>query len=84
VVSNRQFYHQHLNTPEQKLDYAYKISDSPENAINLLDMLNTFYNWTVEEETIHRWFSDFGFAETITLNRNEPNNCAYHVLGRKR
>lgn len=84
VLSNRQFYHHHLNTPEQKLDYAYKISDSPENAINLLDMLNTFYNWTVEEETIHNWFSDFGFAETITLNQHEPNNCAYHVLGRKR
>ena len=72
VVSNRQFYHQHLNTPEQKLDYAYKISDSPENAINLLDMLNTFYNWTVEEETIHRGLPISALPETITLNRDEP------------
>src|SRR5260370_13211300 len=35
VLSNRPFYHHHLNTPEQKLDYSSKISTSPDNAINL-------------------------------------------------
>jgi hypothetical protein len=45
-------------------------------------MLNTFYNWTQEEETIRNWFAEFGFAEMVTLNR--PNNCAYQVSGHKR
>jgi len=83
VINNRKFYHQNLTTSQEKLDYAYQISNTPENAINLLDMLNTFYNWTVEEETIHNWFTDFGFSNPVTLNRDEPNKCGYHVWGRK-
>jgi hypothetical protein len=82
VINNRKFYHQNLTTSQEKLDYAYQISNTPENAINLLDMLNTFYNWTVEEETIHNWFTDFGFSNPVTLNRDEPNKCGYHVWGR--
>ena len=70
-------------TPQEKLDYAYQISNSPENAINLLDMLNTFYNRTKEEETVHKWFAELGFTRVITLNRDEPDKCAYHVWGCK-
>jgi 2-polyprenyl-3-methyl-5-hydroxy-6-metoxy-1,4-benzoquinol methylase len=83
VVENRKVFHDNLASPQEKLEYAYRISDSPENAINLLDMLNTFYNWTIEEETVHNWFAEFGFSEAITLNRDEPSKCAYHVWGRK-
>jgi 2-polyprenyl-3-methyl-5-hydroxy-6-metoxy-1,4-benzoquinol methylase len=84
VLESRKHYHTELTSPEEKLRYAYEIADLPENAINLLDMLNTFYNWTVSEETIYRWYSLNGFKDVVTLNKIEANKCAYHVLGRKR
>jgi len=83
VVESRKYYHANLMTPQERLDYAYQISNSPENAINLLDMLNTFYNWTIEEETVRNWFADAGFTKVITLNRDELDKCAYHVWGCK-
>jgi SAM-dependent methyltransferase len=83
VIENRKFYHENFLTPQEKLEYAYQISNSPNNAINLLDMLNTFYNWTIEEETVHNWFAEFGFKQVVTLNRDEPGKCAYHVWGCK-
>ena len=83
VLDNRKHYHSNLKTFDEKLAYAYEISDTPENAINLLDMLNTFYNWTIPEETVYGWFKENGFKDIITLNRNEKEKCAYHVLGTK-
>jgi hypothetical protein len=72
-----------LRTAEDRLSYAYKIADRPENAINLLDMLNTFFNWTVEEDVIRNWYHSNGFTNVITLNKDENNKCAYHMLGTK-
>jgi 2-polyprenyl-3-methyl-5-hydroxy-6-metoxy-1,4-benzoquinol methylase len=83
VTQHRKFYHANLTTFQEKLDYAYKISDTPENAINLLDMLNTFYNWTIPEEVIVNWYTSNGFKDVKILNRNEQHFCGYHVLGRK-
>jgi 2-polyprenyl-3-methyl-5-hydroxy-6-metoxy-1,4-benzoquinol methylase len=84
ILGHRLHYHRNLHTFEEKLAYAYSITDRPENAINYLDMLNTFYNWVVEEETIHNWFRSNGFIDVITLNAHEKYPVAYHVFGRKR
>ena len=84
ALDHRRHYHTKLRTMEEKLRYTYEISDRPENAINLLDMLNTFYNWAVEEETIHVWYKEQGYTDVITLNANEEHKCAYHVIGTKR
>ena len=84
IVAQRMHYHRNLVTFDERLAYVYEISDRNENAINQLDMLNTFYNWTVPEETIHDWYGACGFEDVITLNRGETNKCAYHVFGRKR
>jgi SAM-dependent methyltransferase len=84
VLAWRKHYHKNLKTFEEKLVYAYSIADRPENAINYLDMLHTYYNWVVEEETIHNWFRANGFFEVITLNASEENPSSYHVFGRKR
>jgi 2-polyprenyl-3-methyl-5-hydroxy-6-metoxy-1,4-benzoquinol methylase len=83
VVKHRKHYHENLRSLDAKLAYAYSISDTPENAINYFDMLNTYYNWTVREETVHGWYRACGFKEVTTLNRNEPHYCAFHVLGTK-
>lgn len=83
VQTYRKQYHS-LKTYEEKMAYVFDIADSEENAINYLDMLNTFYNWVVEEETIHQWFKKCGFSETVTLNFSDEYPVAYHVLGRKR
>lgn len=84
VLEKRRHYHQEFKTFSEKLNYAYEIADRPENAINLLDMLNTFYNWTVPEEVIHNWYHKNGFIDVLTLNRNESHKCAYHVVGTKK
>jgi SAM-dependent methyltransferase len=80
----RKHYHRSLLTFEERLQFAYEIAEDPKNAINYLDMLNTFFNWTIPEETVHDWFAQNGFADVVTLNKTEPHNCAWHVLGRKK
>lgn len=79
----RRRYHRECRTFEQKLAFAYEIADRPENAINLLDMLNTFYNWTIPEHVCFEWFRSNGFTEVTLLNRDEPHACGHHVLGRR-
>jgi SAM-dependent methyltransferase len=84
ILSQRKHYHRNLATFEERLAYAYSVADCPENAINYLDMLNTFYNWVVEEETVHGWFKTHGFVDVITLNASEKRPGSFHVYGKKR
>jgi len=81
VLEWRARYHRECRTFEEKLAFAYSIADRPENAINLLDMLNTFYNWTIPESVCFEWFRANGFRDVTLLNRNEPHACGLHVLG---
>lgn len=83
VTENRKKYHETPMSFDQKLDFAYQLSADPRNAINLLDMLNTFYNWTIPEDVAHGWYRDHGFTDIVTLNRHEKHNCGWHILGRK-
>lgn len=81
VLAWRERYHRECRTFEQKLAFAYEVADSPENAINLLDMLNTFYNWVIPEDVCLGWFRANGFRDVALLNRNEPDACGLHVVG---
>ena len=88
VRTARRHYHRDLRTPEERLAFAYELTEkcnngSRDNAINELDMLNTFYNWTIEESTIRRWCADNGFKEVLFLNREDPDLCHHHVLAKK-
>lgn len=38
---------------------------------------------TIPEEVIHDWYREAQFDQIITLNKHEPHNCAWHVMGRK-
>ena len=84
VLTQREHYHRRLTTPAERLDYVSAIATDPANAINYLDMLNPFYNWVIEEETIHGWFRRCGFTNVVTLNGSEGTPVAYHVFGTKR
>ncbi|MCW2240996.1 class I SAM-dependent methyltransferase [Azospirillum canadense] len=84
VLNARRRFHQEARSNEEKLAFAYKLSDVPENAINLLDMLNTFYNWTIPEEVVTDWYRKAGFEDIVVLNKHEPHNCGWHVLGKKK
>jgi SAM-dependent methyltransferase len=79
----RRHYHRDLKTPEARIGFLDRISQDNLNKINYLDMLNTFYNWTIPENVVHDWFSGAGFVDVTTLNAKEAHNCAWHVLGRK-
>jgi 2-polyprenyl-3-methyl-5-hydroxy-6-metoxy-1,4-benzoquinol methylase len=83
VLAHRAHYHK-LRSAEEKLRYVYGVAHDPSNAINCMDMLNPFYNWVVEEETIHGWFAQHGFVNVVTLNASEKEPVAYHVFGTKR
>jgi SAM-dependent methyltransferase len=83
VRDMRRRFHRDCRSLEEKLAFVYEVAERPENAINYMDMLNTFYNWVIPEEVVYNWLRENGFGEIVTLNRNEPNNCAWHVLGRK-
>jgi SAM-dependent methyltransferase len=84
VLRQRAHYHRQLQSVSERLKYVYEVADSPANAINCMDMLNPFYNWVVEEETIHRWFARNGFVNVVTLNASEQEPVAYHVFGTRR
>jgi 2-polyprenyl-3-methyl-5-hydroxy-6-metoxy-1,4-benzoquinol methylase len=83
VCDWRMRYHRECHSFDEKLKFAYSVADRPENAINLLDMLNTFYNWTIPQDVCFEWFRANGFTDVVLLNRNEPHACGLHVLGRK-
>ena len=84
VRDMRRKFHRECQTVDEKIKFVYEIAEDPNNAINYLDMLNTFYNWTIPEDTIHNWFKDCGFENIKTLNKQELHNAAWHVLGVKR
>ncbi len=84
VLEWRARYHRECRTFEERLAFAYSIADRPENAINLLDMLNTFYNWTIPLAVCAEWFRAAGFGDVALLNQNEPHACGLHMLGTKR
>jgi SAM-dependent methyltransferase len=84
VLQRRHHYHRTLGPADERLRYVYEVADDTANAINYMDMLNPFYNWVVEEETIHRWFGAHGFVNVVTLNASEREPVAYHVFGTRR
>lgn len=84
VLGNRRRFHEQAKTNEEKLAFAYEISDTPENAINTLDMLNTFYNWVIPKDVAVGWFEEQNFEDITVLNLHEPQYCAWHIRARKK
>jgi SAM-dependent methyltransferase len=81
VLTARRRFHQECRTDQEKLDFAYALAgEDRANAINYLDMLNTFYNWTINEATIQGWCKLLGLNEPLFLNAAEPHKGAHHVL----
>lgn len=83
VRNMRRQFHRECRTIEEKMDFVFKVAEDADNAINYMDMLNTFYNWTIPEDVVHEWFRKAGFTDVVTLNKEEPHNAAWHVLGCK-
>lgn len=84
VMNARRVYHRVKSTPTERVDYLRELAAGDEdNLINYLDMLNTFYNWVIDEETIIHWSEAAGFEPPIFLNRDEPHKCGHHVLLRR-
>lgn len=81
VTNARRTYHREKKTPQARWDYLQELAAGDEdNMINYLDMLNTFYNWTIDEETIVGWCRKDGLKAPTFLNREEPHKCGHHVL----
>jgi SAM-dependent methyltransferase len=84
VLNARRHYHTVLKTAEARAAYVLTLAKNDlDNAINYHDMLNTFYNWTIDEDTILGWCASEGFETPVFLNATEPHKCAHHVLARK-
>ena len=84
VLSARRRFHRECRTDEEKLNFVYELAgEDRANAINYLDMLNTFYNWTIDEATIKGWCEALRLGDPQFLNAAEPHKCAHHVLIRK-
>lgn len=80
IIQLRRKYFNSCHSINEKLEFAYNIAGDIKNTINYLDMLNTFYNWVIDENTIMGWAERFGFRKIQFLNKNEPYKCAHHVL----
>lgn len=81
VTTARRVYHREKATPAEKLAYLRELAAGDEdNMINYLDMLNTFYNWVIDEETLIEWCRNCGLSEPVFLNKAEPHKCGHHVL----
>ncbi len=83
VREMRRKFHRECHTIDEKMGFVAEVAEDADNAINYMDMLNTFYNWTIPEDVVHEWFRDAGFTDVITLNKEEPHNAAWHVIGHK-
>lgn len=81
VTTARRTYHREKTTPEQRIAFLHDLAKGDEdNMINYLDMLNTFYNWVIDEPTIEGWCAANGLRPPVILNRAEPDACGHHVL----
>ena len=83
VLEWRREYHRTCHSFEEKLAFAYRIADRPENCINVLDMLNTLYNWVIPLEVASGWFERAGFEKPTLLNRREASACGHHLLAKR-
>ena len=84
VLTKRRHYHRVLKTSEERANYVLELATNDrDNAINYHDMLNTFYNFCIDEDTINKWCVDYGFETPVYLNKDEPHKCAHHVLAKK-
>jgi SAM-dependent methyltransferase len=45
----RRRFHRDCRTIEEKIKFVFEVTDHPDNAINYMDMFNTFYNWKIHE-----------------------------------
>jgi SAM-dependent methyltransferase len=85
VKNARRTYHREKKTHEARMAFLHELAKGDEdNMINYLDMLNTFYNWVIDDETIRHWCADERLSPPRFLNRNEPHKCGHHVLIEKR
>lgn len=84
VRAMRRKFHRECRTIEEKIDFVFQVAEDPDNAINYMNILNTFYNWTIPEDVVHGWFLQNGFTDVVTFNKEEPHNAAWHVLGRRK
>jgi SAM-dependent methyltransferase len=85
VLEARKHYHRRLLTAEERLDYVNELArHDSNNAINYMDMLNTYYNWTIDEGTLVQWCANNGFDYPSFLNAHEPHKCAHHAVARRR
>lgn len=81
VVNSRRAYHRENLTVADKQGFLQKLAAGDEaNMINYLDMLHTFYNWVIDENTIEAWCRSEGLSAPVFLNRDEPHKCGHHVL----
>lgn len=84
VVNARKRYHRECQTPDERWKFLQElVGDDKDNAINYLDMLHTFYNWTIDEATIRGWCREQGLGAPHFLNAAEPYKGAHHVLIKK-
>lgn len=81
VTMTRRRYHRDLKNAEERMAFVREMARGDEdNTINYLDMLNTFYNWVVDEQTIYGWCEQTGMGPPHFLNREESDACGHHVL----
>lgn len=74
---------EHTRDPEARLRYAYELAETPDNAMNMFDMLSPFYNWAIPEYVAVEWFLRAGFTDVHLLNRGERQPAAHHLRGVK-
>lgn len=48
--------------------------------VGTLDMLEAWFNWVVELDTIKKWVKEAGFESFVVTNEFESPKCAYHML----
>lgn len=66
VLNARRRFHRECRTDQEKLEFVYELAgEDRANAINYLNMLNTFYNWTIDEATIRGWCKRFGLSKPV-------------------
>lgn len=81
VTGARYRYHREMQTAEARGAYLAELARGDEdNMINYLDMLNTFYNWVIDEDTVRQWCASSGLGAPVFLNAHEVNKCGHHVL----
>ena len=83
INDEKQTYHFDLETIDQRLNFLQNWGQDAREQEKILDQLSHFYDWSINENDIWKWFESAGFKTVTIMNNPLKNENELHFIGLK-